>query len=133
MVKKGVVSVQENWRTDAVIPHEQVFTDLAQGIPPQIFVFRHMLEKQSQQSQQSQRSSSRLKSDGSIGGDGHDGYVSHVNPDEESGLSGGLFSDLVEQMSSVRLAAPFYIVMAGPAEGQSYIEQREPYSPFNYP
>ena len=78
-VRKGLASVQENWRTAALRPAKQVLADIGAGAAPHILVFRSALSQQPPPS----------------------------------------FDGLLAQLSSVRLAAPFYVVAAGtrPTEG----------------
>ena len=77
-VKRGVASVQENWRTTEVRQLKDVMADIQSGVISQMLVFRRAFE------------SSQIRS----------------------------FEDFVANVSSTRLAAPFYIVAGGTEASQ---------------
>lgn len=76
-VKRGVASVQENWRSGSR-KLEDVMTDIQSGVISQMLVFRRAFE------------SAAIRT----------------------------FDDFLHNVSTTRLAAPFYIVAAGPKPGQ---------------
>lgn len=88
-VRKGLVSVQENWRTDGTLQHEAVFRDISSGVESQIFLFRSTLL---------------------------------ASADGATAL--GDYEGLVQYWSTVRLAAPFYVIMAGAGPGQGAVIAR---------
>lgn len=77
-VREGMVSVQENWRTDGLLDSGTVLSQIQEGVVPQVLVFRNLLTS--------------------------------VDPFRDAAAN---FSQIVDHLSSVPLAAPFYIIVAG--------------------
>ena len=111
MVAKNVASFQENWRASSPpLPLERVMAAIADGAPPQIFVFRSLLEE--------------VTAARSGGGSGSGTGGSSSRGSRSSRRSNATFEALVDRMSTIRLAAPYYVVMAGPGKRQGAIIAR---------
>jgi len=95
-VRRGLASVQENWRTTSPVAHADVLRDIAAGVQPQIFVFRIALLQAAAEAATPGRNSD----------------------------AGADYESLVTYLSHVRLAAPYYVVMAGTAPGQGAVIAR---------
>jgi len=129
VVKKGVASIQENWRTTYTIPISTVMSDITNGVVPQIWVFRHAMmgqlklpryhhRHQHHHHQGSNTTVTRKDAAAAAAAD-VDGSSMTVQP--PSPLT---YATLLQQMMQVRLAAPYYIVMAGAASGEGAVLAR---------
>lgn len=101
VVKKGIASIQENWRTTYTIPATTVINDIVAGVVPQIWVFRQAML-----------------------GSGTFSGASSTSGSTTAAAAAVTFASLQQQMMSVRLAAPYYIVMAGTQSGEGAIFAR---------
>lgn len=90
-VRKGLASVQENWRHGERRPGADVIQDIEDGVVSQMLVFRHAFV-----------SAHRAAKAGSP----------------------ATFGGFLWMLSHVRLAAPFFVVTAGPDRGQGVIIAR---------
>jgi hypothetical protein len=89
MVRKGVVSVQENWRTLPTQDHSTTLGAISRGVVPQILLFRQTLVGKA--------------------------VRCATTP---CTLTDGGFEQFMAIVQTTELAAPFYVVAAGPAAGQ---------------
>ena len=115
-MKQGVASIQENWRTTYTIPVKDVIADISAGVLPQIWVFRQAF---------------LASSGGSVVDGGSAGTA--ISVDDRSATSAAApssatapltYSTLLQQMMTVRLAAPYYVVIAGTASGEGAVIAR---------
>lgn len=95
MVRKGVASVQENWRTTSPRTAATVFKDIGHGAVPQILVFRQVLL--------GMKCSGRLN---------------------ECTAADNGFARLIASLRSTSLAAPYYVVVAGAKENEGVVITR---------
>jgi hypothetical protein len=97
LVRRGVASLQENWRTAPaphdVIPAADVKRDIAAGTLPQVWAFRHALSAD---------------------------VVGAAAPP----LAAPTFDSVMQHMMGVPLAAPYYVIMAGPGPSQGAVFAR---------
>ena len=92
MVRKGVASLQENWRHSVPpLSSVDVFEAIASGVMPQVWVFRHALT---------------------------DDLTSTPRAAEPS------FQSVAQAMADIPLAAPYYVIMAGPKMGMGLVIAR---------
>ena len=96
MVRRGVASVQENWRDVGLKPQSHVVTLAAieRGVTPQILVFRREL------------------------------LSVHCADDHACVPVDGGFGQFVAAMRVIELAAPFYVVAAGSGGEQGVVMAR---------
>jgi N-acylethanolamine-hydrolysing acid amidase len=96
VVRKGVASLQENWRhTENPIAAAEVFAQIQQGVMPQVFAFRHAL-------------SIDLPS----------------NSSELIALATPSYSSVLQAMIDVPLASPYYVIVTGINAGEGAIIAR---------
>ena len=93
-VRKGFASVQENWRDDGVIPFTNVMNDIKSAVIPQVLVFRSLMESVAH----AELGIARLANTDS----------SHRPINAFSN-----FTAVVQYLSDIQLAAPFYVIIAG--------------------
>jgi hypothetical protein len=109
--------MQENWRTTTTTTlDETLYSDIASGVVPQILVFRSVLLPSSQVPAAvlllpaAQEGTSVLHASSSS---------SSVPPPPPTS-----FEELVQVLSTIRLAAPFYVVAAGAQAGEGVVLAR---------
>eukprot|EP00927_Polykrikos_kofoidii_P010913 TRINITY_DN14608_c0_g1_i1.p1 TRINITY_DN14608_c0_g1~~TRINITY_DN14608_c0_g1_i1.p1 ORF type:complete len:414 (+),score=53.94 TRINITY_DN14608_c0_g1_i1:131-1372(+) len=85
-VKKGVATVQENWRTTKMRSVDDVIADIEVGVISQMLVFRSLFTTAHKKSM--------------------------------------TFAEFVGAVTSIRLAAPFYVVVSGPDTGDGVVIAR---------
>lgn len=111
-VKKGFVSVQENWRSDGVLRAETVLADIEHGIIPQVLLFRQLMMDAGNFTKNSASAKPGMLQAPNI--NDTSAGISFVHSDaKEQVLMQYNFSSVVEYLATVQLAAPFYIIMTG--------------------
>ena len=97
MVQRGVASLQENWRfSDPPLAHDDVLRAIASGATPHVFYARQAL----------------LRPALALPGAANAAAVAAT------------YDTTLAYLTSLNIAAPFYIVIAGPAAGQGAIVTR---------
>lgn len=96
-VKKGVASVQENWRQVGMLRMADVLADISAGAVPHIYAFRNVLA-----------------------------------PEDDQQVAKS-FGEATQLFINQPLAAPYYVIAAGPDAGDGMIIAREPNATNNPP
>jgi hypothetical protein len=110
MVRKGVASLQENWRfSDPPLAHDDVLRAIASGATPHVFYARQALLRPALALPRA--ASAKAQANAST----------RANA---AVAAAATYDATLAYLASLNIAAPFYVVIAGPAAGQGAIVTR---------